>query len=76
MLKIIQIILTTAVISLSLYGLFTEDFTLFPHLYFLAGITFFVVGVRDIRKGQKTFGWVTIAISLFFVFMSIDTFLA
>lgn len=73
MLKILQIILTIAVILGAAYGLFADNFAYIPQLMFLAGLSFLVYGLREFQKGQKGYGLSGVVVSLFFIFVSIES---
>lgn len=75
MLKILQIILSIIVISLAGYGLITDDFKFQPYMILLLGLTMLVMGLREFQKGQKGFGWLSIVVFIFLLFVSIQGFL-
>ena len=75
MLKSLQIILSITVISLAGYGLITEDFKFQPYMMLFLGLTMSVMGLREFQKGQKGYGWLSIVIFIFILFVSIKSFL-
>ena len=75
LLKILQIILSIIVISLAGYGLITDDFKFQPYMILLLGLTILVMGLREFQTGHKGFGWISIVVFIFMLFVSIQGFL-
>lgn len=75
MLKILQVILSILVISFAGYGLITEDFKYQPYMMLFLGLAMLVTGLREFEKGHKGFGWLSIIVFLFILFVSIQSFL-
>ena len=75
MLKFLQIILSLTVISLAGYELITEDFKFQPYSMLFLGLTMLVMGLREFQKGQKGYGWLSIVVFIFILFVSIKSFL-
>lgn len=71
----LQIILSVIVISLAGYGLITENFIYQPYMMLVLGFTILVMGLREFQRGQKGFGWLSIGVFLFILFVSIESFL-
>ncbi|WP_310259815.1 YczI family protein [Fictibacillus barbaricus] len=36
--------------------------------------TMLVIGLREFQKGQKSYGWLSIVVSIFILFVSIESF--
>ncbi|MFS0824715.1 DUF3953 domain-containing protein [Bacillus sp. 1P02SD] len=75
MLKFLQIILSIIVISLAGYGLFTKDFKFQQYMMLFLGLTMLVMGLRLFQKGDKFYGWLSIVVFIFILFVSIQSFL-
>ncbi|TMU83546.1 DUF3953 domain-containing protein [Bacillus sp. BHET2] len=75
MLKILHIILSISVISLAGYGLITGNFKFQPYMMLFLSLTMLVMGLREFQKGQKGYGWLSIVVSIFILFVSIESFL-
>ena len=75
MLKLLQIILSITVISLAGYGVITEDFKFQPYTMLFLGLTMLVMGLIEFQKGQKGYGWLSIVVFIFILFVSIKGFL-
>jgi hypothetical protein len=71
LLRFLHIILAITVISLAAYGLITQDFILQPYMFLFLGLTMLVMGLREFQKGQKGYGWLSIFVSIFILFVSI-----
>ena len=57
------------------YGLITEDFKFQPYMMLFLGLTMLVMGLREFQKGQKGYGWLSIIVFIFILFVSIKSFL-
>lgn len=75
LLKFLQIILSITVISLVGYGLITEDFKFQPYMMLFLDLTILVMGLREFQKGKKSYGWLSIVVFIFILFVSIKSFL-
>ncbi|WP_147536161.1 YczI family protein [Bacillus marasmi] len=75
MLKYLHIILSITVISLAGYGLITKDFKFLPYMMFFLGLTMLVMGLREFQKGQKGYGWLSIVVFIFILFVVFNSFL-
>ncbi|MGG0412592.1 DUF3953 domain-containing protein [Peribacillus simplex] len=73
--KIVRIILAIVVIVLSGYSLITQTLELMPYYMFFLGALILVIGLAELRKDRKVWGYMNIAISLFVFFASIQAFL-
>ncbi|WP_198512528.1 DUF3953 domain-containing protein [Bacillus sp. mrc49] len=71
----VRAILVVVVLVLSSYSLITET-ELMPYYMFFIGVLSFVTGLAELQKGRKGFlGYMSIVISLFVFFVSIQGFL-
>ncbi|NMD71247.1 DUF3953 domain-containing protein [Bacillus sp. DNRA2] len=70
MLKVLRIILAVIVVSISGYGLLTNNFEVQPYMMFLLGIMMLVTGIDELQKGRKEYGWLSIIVFLFCIFVS------
>ncbi|MFP3511515.1 DUF3953 domain-containing protein [Peribacillus sp. SIMBA_075] len=74
--KIVRVILAIFVLALSAYQLITENFELMPYSMLFLGAIMLVTGLAELQKDRKGFwGYMNIVISLFFFFVSIQSFL-
>lgn len=71
MLKVLRIILAVIVVSISGYELLTKNFEVQPYMMFLLGIMMLVTGIDELQKGRKEYGWLSIIVFLFCLFVSI-----
>ncbi|MFS0762316.1 MULTISPECIES: DUF3953 domain-containing protein [Peribacillus] len=72
----IRIILAIIVLALSAYQLITENFELMPYSMLFLGAIMLVTGLSELQKDRKGFwGYMSIGISLFVFFVSIQGFL-
>ena len=72
----IRIILAIIVLALSAYQLITENFELMPYSMLFLGAIMLVTGLSEFQKDRKDFwGYMSIGISLFVFFVSIQGFL-
>jgi hypothetical protein len=75
-LKIVRVTLAIIVIALSAYQLITGNFELMPYSMLFLGATMLVTGLVELQKDRKRFwGYMSIVISLFLFFVSIQGFL-
>jgi hypothetical protein len=75
-LKIVRVTLAIIVIALSAYQLITGNFVLMPYSMLFLGATMLVTGLVELQKDRKRFwGYMSIVISLFLFFVSIQGFL-
>jgi len=75
LLRFLQIILSISAISIAGYGLITEDFTFQPLMMLFLGLSLLVMGLREFQKGQKGYGWLSIVVFIFILFVVIKSFL-
>lgn len=80
MLKLLRIILSVAVIALSIFSLITENnefiAKIIPYLMLLLGASMLVTGLIELQKNKKGFwGYMSIVVSLFVFFVAIKGFL-
>ncbi|MEY8752974.1 DUF3953 domain-containing protein [Peribacillus frigoritolerans] len=74
--KIVRVTLAIIVIALSAYQLITGNFELMPYSMLFLGATMLVTGLVELQKDRKRFwGYMSIVISLFLFFVSIQGFL-
>ncbi|MEC0274425.1 DUF3953 domain-containing protein [Peribacillus frigoritolerans] len=74
--KIVRVTLAIIVIALSAYQLITENFELMPYSMLFFGATMLVTGLVELQKDRKRFwGYMSIVVSLFLFFVSIQGFL-
>lgn len=74
-LKILKIILTLVVITISAYGLITKDFSYGPISSLLLGIFFAVLGIEELKNRDKnSWGKFNIAVSVLIVAMALFSF--
>ncbi|EON72141.1 DUF3953 domain-containing protein [Lysinibacillus sp. UGB7] len=74
MLKILQIVFSIIVISLSAYGLITRDYQLNFLMIFFLGLFMLILGIREFQRERNVYGWLLIVVFLFSVFVSIQSF--
>ncbi|OAB75082.1 DUF3953 domain-containing protein [Paenibacillus crassostreae] len=55
------------------YGLITEHFELNTYMVFLLGVFMLIIGLEELRKSHKKFWYMSIVISLFSFFVSIQS---
>jgi hypothetical protein len=60
---------------LAVYGLFTRDFQFQPLTSFFMGLYILFIGLDEIKKGRKGFGYLCIAVCLFSIFVSLQGFI-
>ncbi|MFD4817714.1 DUF3953 domain-containing protein [Peribacillus butanolivorans] len=76
MLKILRIVFSIIVLILSGYGLITDNFELSSYMIFFLGALMLVIGLAELQKDRKRFwGYMSIIISLYAFFVSIQGFL-
>nr|WP_235749605.1 YczI family protein [Neobacillus bataviensis] len=55
--------------------LVNEDFEFQPYMMLFLGLTMLVMGLREFQKGQKDYGWLSIVVFIFILFVSFKSFL-
>ncbi|CAM3909184.1 DUF3953 domain-containing protein [Mesobacillus zeae] len=76
MLKILRIIFSITVLTLSGYGLITKNFELSSYMIFFLGALMLVTGLVELKQDRKGFwGYMSIIASLFAFFVVIEGFL-
>ncbi len=73
--KMVRIILAIVVIVLSGYSLIAQTLELMPYYMFFLGALILVIGLAELQKDRKVWGYMNIVISLFVFFASIQDFL-
>ncbi|GAB4074462.1 hypothetical protein GCM10028778_19650 [Barrientosiimonas marina] len=74
--KILRVIFSIVVAVLASYMLITQDFELMPYLMLGLGISTLITGVVELQNDKKAFwGYMSIIVSLFMFFVSIQGFL-
>jgi hypothetical protein len=72
MLKVIMILLAIITITISAYGLITDDHS-FTHLMILSlGILLLVRSIEDFRQGKKIYAFFNIGVTGFIIFVLIN----
>ncbi|MCL6603163.1 MAG: DUF3953 domain-containing protein [Paenibacillus sp.] len=71
-LKISKMILAIIVIATSTYSLITKTSDLAPYTMLCLGVMILVMGLEELKKGRKGFWYLSIFISLFVFFVSIQ----
>ncbi|QTB28943.1 DUF3953 domain-containing protein [Lysinibacillus sphaericus] len=75
MLTILQIIFSIIVVSLSTYGIITDDYRLNFLMIFFLGLLMLILGIKEFQREQKVYGWLFIGVFLFIEYVFIQTFL-
>ena len=74
--KIIKVLLGITVIAISSYSLITRNSELMPIMMLFLGTFMLVTGLVELQKDRKRFeGYMSILVSLFIFFVSIQGFL-
>ena len=71
----VRIILAIVVIVLSGYSLIAQTLELMPYYMFFLGALMLVIGLAELQKDRKVWGYMNIVISLFVFIASIQAFL-
>ena len=74
-LTILQIIFSIIVVSLSTYGIITDDYQLNFLMIFFLGLLMLILGIKEFQREQKVYGWLFIGVFLLIEYVSIQTFL-
>ncbi|WP_042150274.1 DUF3953 domain-containing protein [Paucisalibacillus sp. EB02] len=69
--KIIKIILAIAVITLSVFSLINDSINLTSISSFLLGVLLLTIGAEEIKKEDKTVGYLLIIVAFFNLFVSL-----
>ncbi|WP_409368491.1 hypothetical protein [Lysinibacillus sp. 38-6] len=73
--KIIKVMLALIVVTISIYGLMTKDFSYAPISSLLLGILFAIMGIEEYKmKGKNGWGLVLIIGALLIIVMALFTF--
>lgn len=75
MLKLLRIILSVIVTSLAGDGLINGNFEFQPYMMLFVSLAMLVMGIEEFQKGQKNYGWLSIVVFIFILFVSIKGFL-
>jgi Protein of unknown function (DUF3953) len=69
--KISKFILGTIVFLSSVYSLYTDNFKFQPYITLLMGLMMLVMGIDELKKGKKGYGYLSIGVSgfVFLVFL-------
>jgi amino acid transporter len=68
----LKIILSIVIVFSSTFALVTSNAMVAPYLMILIGLLMLVLGLEQRRKGKKGFWYISIIISLFSFFVSIQ----
>ncbi|MEC0275344.1 DUF3953 domain-containing protein [Peribacillus frigoritolerans] len=71
----VRMILALVVIALSGYSLIAQTLELMPYYMFFLGALILVIGLAELQKDRKVWGYMNIVISLFVFFFYIPYFL-
>ncbi|MEF7495617.1 DUF3953 domain-containing protein [Lysinibacillus sphaericus] len=75
LLTILQIIFSIIVVSLSTYGIITDDYQLNFLMIFFLGLLMLILGIKEFQREQKVYGWLFIGVFLLIEYVFIQTFL-
>ncbi len=75
LLKMLKFIFSIIVVSLSAYGLITNNYQLNFLTIFFLGLVMLIWGIREFQQERKVYGWLLIVVFLFSVFVSIQSFI-
>ncbi|WP_336636735.1 DUF3953 domain-containing protein [Lysinibacillus fusiformis] len=75
LLKILQFIFSIIVVSLSAYELITKNYQLNFLTIFFLGLVMLIWGIREFQQERKVYCCLLIAVFLFSVFVSIQSFI-
>jgi|1186.fasta_scaffold67286_3 hypothetical protein len=74
--KILRIVLSLTTITLAIYGLITSNFEFMPYMMLSLGALMLFIGIVEIRRQRKAYwGYISIIVSLFVVYVAIQGFL-
>jgi hypothetical protein len=74
--KILRIVLSLTTITLAIYGLITSNFEFMPYMMLSLGALMLFIGIVEIRRQRKAYwGYISIVVSLFVVYVAIQGFL-
>ena len=74
--KILRIVLSLTTIILAIYGLITSNFEFMPYMMLSLGALMLFIGIVEIRRQRKAYwGYISIVVSLFVVYVAIQGFL-
>jgi len=74
MLKTSRSVLAALVVLISVYGLITDNLELNPYIMFLFGVMMLVIGLDELKKGQKGYGLISIVAFLLLLYVSLQGF--
>ncbi len=75
MIKILRIVLPIIVLVLAGYSLISGNHETMPYMMFFMGALFFVMGIVEIKESRKTMGIISIIVSIFILYVSVEGFL-
>ena len=74
--KILRIVLSLTTITLAIYVLITSNFEFMPYMMLSLGALMLFIGIVEIRRQRKAYwGYISIVVSLFVVYVAIQGFL-
>ena len=75
MLKTLRIVLAIIVMVLAGYGSITGSSAVLPYMMFFMGAMLLIMGISEIKKKRKRTGFISIIVSLFVFYVSMQGFL-
>ncbi|WP_143469683.1 YczI family protein [Lentibacillus sediminis] len=75
MLNIIRIITAVIAGSLAIYALITGNHHVMPYMMFFMGVMLLAMGLSEIKKERRRMGFLSIIVSLFVFYVSVQGFL-
>lgn len=75
MVNIIRIISAIITGALAIYGLATESIDVTPYMMFFMGIMILTIGISEIQRERKRMGFISIIVSIFVFYVSMQDFL-
>ncbi|WP_064093332.1 DUF3953 domain-containing protein [Rossellomorea aquimaris] len=67
MFKTLRIILALTVISMGAFTLLTDNHWLQPYMFFILCLMLLVMGLEELQKGRKAYGYLSFFVSMFLV---------
>ncbi|RPF50271.1 DUF3953 domain-containing protein [Aquisalibacillus elongatus] len=65
MLKILRIIFSVIAGIFAVYALMTKNFEVYPYMFLFLSLMMLVMGLEELQKGRKGYGWLSIMTFLF-----------
>jgi hypothetical protein len=72
LLKILRIVLPIIVFVLAGYSLISGNHEVMPYMMFFMGAMFLVMGIAEIKEARKKMGIVSIIVSIFVFYVSVQ----